>query len=589
MASITLHNLPDNPVTIELDSDQVTIGRSANNDIVLNHRSVSRNHAVLVTGTGGSYQVRDLGSKNGVLLNGLRIKERALLADGDRLRLGDRELVYSNPAELRPGTPGTADEANRVRPAAATRGAADLGTMMVPVEEILTTLGDTGGVDLSRSAEIWSEEAGDPESQSKRLSRLSAVINQTALALISNRPLPDILELVLDLVFDSLPVLRGSLMLLDTEDQAAAEDPTFREVISRRRGKTNGASQFSPSNTILQQVVSKRVALLTRDAMVDDRFDASQSVMTQGIRSAMCAPLWSHTRVIGVIYVDSLNPIHHFGREELELLTFIANLAALKIENSRLLEQYLEKQRIEEEMALAAVIQGQLLPAESPVLPGYEICGFNRQCHEVGGDYYDFMERAGGKLGISVGDVSGKGIGASLLMAGLHACLHVLNASGLDLTSIMGRLNEHFCEHSAQNKFVTFFNAELDAGENRLRFCNAGHNPPLLLRAAGGEVEQLSEGGPVLGVIEGAEYLMAVRDLAPGDLVLLYTDGVTETKTRDGEEFGIRRLADFLLSSYRSSPSGILESLVQELARFRGPEEPREDDMTLVLIKRSDS
>jgi sigma-B regulation protein RsbU (phosphoserine phosphatase) len=589
MASITIKNRQEEPLTIELNSERVSIGRSADNDIVLNHRSVSRNHAVLMAVSSGTYQVRDLGSKNGVLLNGSRIKERAMLADGDRLGLGDRELIFSLAGGTRSAAPGVAKGTPESLPPAAGGGVAELGTMMVPVEEILTTLGDTGGVALPRSEEVRPGTADDLSSQSKRLTRLSAVINQTALALISNRPLPDIFELVLDLVFDFLPVQRACLMLLGARDEAEDESPVFQEVISRRRGSTNGDSQFSPSNTILQQVIDQTVSLLTRDAMVDGRFDAAQSVMTQGIRSAMCVPLWSRTGVIGAVYVDSLNPLHRFGREELELLTFIANLAAVKIENSRLLEQSLEKQRLKEQMALAAVIQGQLLPAAAPVLPGYEICGFNRQCHEVGGDYFDYMERSGGKLGISVGDVSGKGIGASLLMAGLHACLHVLNAAGLDLSSIMGRLNEHFCEHSAQNKFVTFFNAELDPAGHRFHFCNAGHNPPLFLHKASGAVEQLSEGGPVLGVIPGADYQTAERGLEPGDLVLLYTDGVTETKDLDGEEFGSGRLAEFLLSVHGAEPPRILESLVQELTRFRGPDEPREDDMTLVLIRRCTS
>jgi sigma-B regulation protein RsbU (phosphoserine phosphatase) len=269
------------------------------------------------------------------------------------------------------------------------------------------------------------------------------------------------------------------------------------------------------------------------------------------------------------------------------LLTFIANLAAVKFENSGIIEQSMEKPRLEEERARAAVIQGRLLPANDPSLPGYEIHGFNRQCHEVGGDYFDFIQRPSGRLGISVGDVSGKGIGASLLMANLQACLHVLSAAGQDLTDIMGRLNEHFCQHSAQNKFVTFFNAEIDSARHQFHYCNAGHNPPLLLHAATGEVEPLSAGGPVLGVIPGAAYQETVTPLETGDLVLLYTDGITETANQNEEEFGSQRLADFLISVHRSEPSSILSALMEELVRFRGPDLPPGDDTTLVLIRRS--
>lgn len=561
MARLTYRNRLDDPVTIDLGKGRISLGRSPGNDIVLNHRSISRHHAELFSDETGRYQVLDLGSKNGVLLNGRRIGVRATLADGDRIKLGERELVYSAAAE--PASPP---------------GPGRTGTMMVPVEDILHTLGRGDGPPTSTA---------DSAAQSARLKRLSAVINRTALALISNRPLPELLELVLDLVFDALPVQRGCLMLLEAAGDAADEDPAFRDVISRRCDNGSGTDGFSPSRTILKEVIGRRVSILTLDALGDERFDAAQSVVTQGIRSAVCVPLWSRTEVIGVVYADSLNPLNHLGREELELLTFIANLAAVKIENARLLEQSLEKQRLEEELKLAAGIQGRLLPAGDPQLPGYEVHGYNRQCHDVGGDYFDFIERPGGRLGVSVGDVAGKGIGASLLMANLQACLHVLSAAGLDLTGIMGRLNEHFCRHSAKNKFITFFNAEIDAAEHRLRFSNAGHNPPLLLRAAGGEAQRLSDGGPVLGVIPGVAYTATEKTLEPGDLILLYTDGVTETVNPDGEEFGIERLSGFLASVRGLEPADLLDSLVEELARFRGPDATPGDDTTLVLIRRA--
>jgi len=562
MTKLTYRNRLDDPVTIELSEGRTSVGRSPGNDIVLNHRSISRHHAELLSTDAGSFQVLDLGSKNGVLVNGRRIQVRATLADGDRIKLGERELVYSAAA-----------------PPVAEPAPGRTGTMMVPVEDILHTLGRGDGPPAT---------AADSAAQSARLKRLSAVINRTALALISNRPLPELLELVLDLVFDALPVQRGCLMLLETPHSSEEADPVFKEVLSRRRDRGNGSDDFSPSRTILKEVIARRVAILTLDALVDERFDAAQSVVTQGIRSAVCVPLWSRTEVIGAVYADSLNPLNRLDREELELLTFIANLAAVKIENARLLEQSLEKQRLEEEMALAAGIQGRLLPAGDPRLPGYQVHGYNRQCNEVGGDYFDFIERPDGRMGVSVGDVAGKGIGASLLMANLQACLHVLSAAGLDLTEIMSRLNEHFCRHSAQNKFITFFNAEIDAAEHRLRFSNAGHNPPLLLRAAKDETERLSDGGPVLGVIPGIGYVATEKTLARGDLILLYTDGVTETTNEDGEEFGIDRLSAFLVAARDRNPPDLLDSLVAELARFRGPDVSPGDDTTLVLIRRSD-
>ena len=298
MATLTYKNRLEDQVTIELNNQRISIGRSSQNDVVLNHRSISRHHAELVADDSGRYQVLDLGSKNGVLLNGNRIGVRSALANGDRLILGEKELIFALAVSSPPVTVGEASAIARPVegfPEVDHGARTDMGTVVVPVEDILTTLGSPGGPALPRSAAAWSGTVDGPESRSKRLARLSTVINRTALALISNRPLPDIFELVLDLVFDSLPIQRGCLMLFDTRDVSSEKAPIVQEVISRRQKNTNGDAPFSPSQTILRQVVNQRVSLLTRDAMLDERFDAAQSVVTQGIRSAMCVPLWSRT------------------------------------------------------------------------------------------------------------------------------------------------------------------------------------------------------------------------------------------------------------------------------------------------------
>jgi serine phosphatase RsbU (regulator of sigma subunit) len=335
--------------------------------------------------------------------------------------------------------------------------------------------------------------------------------------------------------------------------------------------------------------MEERVSLLLPNVLEDARFKGEDSILASGIRSAMCAPLWftaageGRDSVIGLVYVDSLQHSHSFSEDDLRVLTALANVAAAKIENVRLLEESLEKRRMEEDMRMAAEIQTGLLPRGAPKIAGYDLAGCNRPCRTVGGDYYDFVAE-GGRLLLALGDVSGKGTGAALLMTVLRASVraHWMEPSLADAVS---RLNRTVCQNVPSSKYVTFFMAALDPPSGRLNYVNAGHNPPLLVRDDG-QVEHLQQGGMVLGLFEGVPYEDGTVEMRPGDTLLVYSDGVTETWNPEGDEFGEENLTRVAVRDRALDAEALQESILREIEGFEAGARAY-DDRTVVVLKRS--
>ena len=280
--------------------------------------------------------------------------------------------------------------------------------------------------------------------------------------------------------------------------------------------------------------------------------------------------------------MDSLQHSHSFGEDDLRVLTALANVAAAKIENVRLLEESLEKRRMEEDMRMAAEIQTGLLPRGAPDIPGYELNGINQPCRTVGGDYYDFATE-GGSVFIALGDVSGKGTGAALLMTVLRAAVrgHWMEDS---LADAVARINRTVCQNVPSNKFVTFFVARLDPASGRVTYVNAGHNPPLLVRKDG-EVELLTEGGIVLGLFEGLSYDAGSVEMRPGDTLLAYSDGVTETWSPEGDEFGEDKLTALVVERRDLDAQALQDAIFREIESFEAGAGAT-DDRTLVVLRR---
>ncbi len=282
---------------------------------------------------------------------------------------------------------------------------------------------------------------------------------------------------------------------------------------------------------------------------------------------------------------ESRRGVGPFRAADRRSLGLFANQAAIALENARLHLQALEKERLEREMSLASEIQKQILPKGSPELAGYEIAGWNRPAAQVGGDYYGFLDAGAGRFGLALGDVSGKGMPAALLVSTLHSALRLLAERDGVGTGFLERLNTHLAESSTANKFVTLFFAQLDPNTGALDYLNAGHNPALVLRRDGA-LDELGSGGVPLGLIRAARFASQRTDLLPGDLLCLYSDGITEATSIDDEEFGMGRLGE-ILTAYRHLPLPELIHTIDLAVSAFAKGHPQADDQTVVLVRRA--
>jgi serine phosphatase RsbU (regulator of sigma subunit) len=289
--------------------------------------------------------------------------------------------------------------------------------------------------------------------------------------------------------------------------------------------------------------------------------------------------------IFGIIYADS--PTHQatFTKEHLDILTTLASVASIRVENASLVEERINRERMERELELATEIQQRFQPSEPPDVAGYEMQGISFSCYEIGGDYYDFIERPNGKMLVALGDVSGKGTAAALLMSSLHAAVHAQAATDASLKQLVTNINEYLTENTPSNRFVTLFVGELDKATGEIEFINAGHNPPIVGRADG-TVEELSSGGFPLGLMDFAEYDSERLTLNSGDVLLIYSDGVSEANNLAEDEFGLDRLKEVLQKNISRSASGIRDKVESALSDFTGTA-PANDDITLVIIKRT--
>jgi sigma-B regulation protein RsbU (phosphoserine phosphatase) len=307
----------------------------------------------------------------------------------------------------------------------------------------------------------------------------------------------------------------------------------------------------------------------------------------QRLDAQLLLPLTGRDDLIGVMALGPKRSEEPYSKTDLQLLQSVADQTGLAIENSRLLsslaEEAARRERFNRELEIAREVQERLFPQSYPPIPGVDCAGHCRPAQGVGGDYYDFVALPEGRLGIAVGDVSGKGISAALLMASLRASLRGQTLGGpTDLAALMRNVNSLLYEASAANRYATFFYAQFDPRARTLAFVNAGHNPPVILR--GDEVLRLEPDGPVVGLLPQAQYGQSSLVLAPGDILLAYTDGISEAMTVGDEEWGEERMIA-AAQACRALPAGrIIDRIMAEADAFTAGA-PQHDDMTLVIVK----
>ncbi len=533
--------------TQPLPDERLTLGRSSANDLCYpDDAGLSRQHLVLER-SGRNWVVRDVGSKNGTMVNGFRITGPATLKKGDTISAGHLRIEFTG--EVAQGQQMVEFVEEDVQPTATTTVATSLEGLMGP---------EDGASDDAGKTRIFQ---GSPQTRA---------LIKAGLQLAKKESLEQLFQIVMDLSMDAVGAGRGVLMSL--------ENGTL--VMQAHRG-----DGFQISSAVRDRVLSEGASLLVRDAQIDKALRDRRSIVLQSVRSMMAVPLQTNDRVIGLIYVDTPNVVRQFTPEDLNLLTVMANVAATRIEHARLAEVERTEQLMAKELQQAAEIQRGLLPTAAPNVSGFDIAGQNYPCRTVGGDYYDFLTFPDGRVGMIVADVAGKGMPASLLMSSLQARVQVLFEEADDLAAKVAKLNRIVKSNCPGNRFITFFICVLDPSTGEVRYCNAGHNPPLLVRASG-EVESLPAGGLILGILPFASYDEGGCRLDPGDTVVLYSDGVTEAASSAGEEFGETKLAEVVRNNAALTAPALLQTVLTEVNTFTSGA-PAADDITLVIARRT--
>ncbi len=533
------------PGRVLLRKTPLTLGRSVDNDLAYPQDPWLSRYHLAFEQRERTWWIRDCESRNGTLLNSAGLKESQPIKAGDKIFAGHLTIdVREQPTEAqRPVISFTPkDEGD----------GSTTATFATSLDQVLGKAGERRPLEASVA------------------SRMVSALIRAGQELVTHQPLEQLFETILELSLSAVEAKRGVILTLDEGE------------LRVRASKGDG---FTISAAVREQVLRDKCSLLIGDALRHDALSKQESIVLQRVRSIMAAPLQSGDRVIGLIYVDNGSVLRPFSHDDLDLLTVMANVAAIRIENARLAEVEQAEKLMEADLAQASEIQRSLLPTEPPAYEGWELAGLNLPCRTVGGDYFDFIPYQDGRLAVVVGDVSGKGLPAALLMSSLQAKVQMLRESNPSPGNAVSTLNRSLTERCPLGKFITFFYALLDLPSGTVEYSNAGHNYPLLLRKDG-QVETLTGNGLVMGLFSGVHYEVKKTKLAVGDMLVLYSDGVTEATDSSDVEFGEKGLADFLAARRAIRCEDIVNQLVEHIRQWCGTASFA-DDFTVVLVRRT--
>ncbi len=382
-----------------------------------------------------------------------------------------------------------------------------------------------------------------------------------------------LLEQILDLVFQVVRYDAAGIYLVDKETQWINQ-----QAIRGYDPNRKDAVQLKVGRGLIGWVAKTGRPVIVPDVLRDDRYVNARD----GTRSEMVAPLRAGTEVIGAFNLESDEP-DAYEPEDLELLMTFASQAAVAIERTRLHAEVLETRRLEEELSIGQRIQRTFLPERDPKVPNFDIAGANYSSGLVGGDYYDYIRITDGHLGIVVADVSGKGIPAALIMAAFRASLIAEVRNNYAIRTVFAKVNKLLWESIEIDRFVTAIYGVLDIRERKYTYVNAGHNAGLLYRAASDSFETLDSTGPLLGTLETATFKERQVEIRSGDILCLYTDGITESMSPGKELFGEERLRDVVRARKGGTAAEIVRGIRETIGAFTGSEP--DDDLTLVVVR----
>jgi serine phosphatase RsbU (regulator of sigma subunit) len=518
---------------VPVDKAIFLIGRRTAADLQLVNADVSREHAEIAQ-DGARFLLRDRGSRYGTFVNGEQITERAL-EHGDRIRLGRTDAI-----------------------------------------ELVFMTEASSSTHISGLREIGSDAD---------LRQMAAILNGLR-ALGSGRVLEEVLTLVLDSAIDVTKAERGFVML-------ARPDRELEFKTARGKGKiTLPGISFTTSAKIPREVFQTGESRIVADLMEGDLKGQHDGTIAIGIRHVICVPLSVHpmaagpdqgiaARVIGVLYLDGRERTTILSQATKSSLEAFATQAALAIESARLYAEAAEKARIERDLLVAAQIQQALLPTGSFETSFVDLAASSVPCRTVGGDFFDYLDLGARGFGFGLGDVAGKGAPAALLAAAVQSNFIAQAPVSGDPADTLTRVNNALLRRAIEARFATMFHGVIDL-TGHLSYSNGGQEPPLVLRRDG--ISWLEAGGPVLGLLPGATYEFDSVTLAPGDLVVICSDGVTEARNAAGDEFGRERLIEAMSGCHGGKPDAVLERLF-EAVRVFSQGTPQGDDITGLVLR----
>ena len=533
---LTVHQPNLAPLKVDAHGPTITLGRATDCTIPIKDRYLSRKHAEIIFAS-GVWAVRDCGSVNGTLLNGAKLTAVTPLKPGDRIVLGDSEVIFE-------------------------------------AEEAITSQSQLIALDSNSHAKNLVVPLADAVADNT-LAR-TGVLASLAVEFIEDRPMSELFDFIIDRVFDLLHPSRVALALLGSDNLS------FKNVHLRRSDASDSLDLYI-SRTLLGEVIEERNVVSFVDTTQDDKLARAESIVAQNIRSAVCAPLMVGDAVLGVLYLDFLANRGAVTHEDVRLIAQIARLAAVKLETTRLREEAIAKAKLDEELRTAYVIQSKLLPAQLPVIDGYSFAGTNKPCRTVSGDYYDVVVRPDGRMYFIIADVSGKGITAALVMASVATAFNIFTRTDPTPADLVREMNATLAPKTAPTKFVTIVVGVLDPATGSIEFTNAGHVPPLIVRKDG--VTPMTTTDMVVGLFSHAKYRTQSVQLGQGDSMVLFTDGVTEAENEEEEQLGLNPVASLMQTLHGAPATSILEAIDTQVQSYCGTA-PSTDDVTMMALTR---
>jgi serine phosphatase RsbU (regulator of sigma subunit) len=572
---------------IHLHGERTVIGRHPHCQIVFDNVSVSRHHAQILE-SHGTFYLEDLRSRNGTYLNGELLEGRTQLSDGDQIRVcdivADFQLRNESSEPEPPEEFVLAQENESDAPIegliASDPPAASPGDVHVSAHYAPRETGRVDGFDELEfgddASSIVSQAGGRLPSDSFRSGldpdvKLKAVL-EISQSLRRELEVDAVLPKILAALFRIFPHAdQGFILLKDAQTQKLRVKATR----SRGGGKSD---EVAVSMTVVRQVLDSRAATRSRDVLSDPRFRTSTSLVQFQIHSMMCVPLIDVSGdAVGVIQINTLRRDFSFEDSDLDLLVSVAAQAELALENARLHEALVHQRDLERDLEFATQVQLGFLPKDRPKVPGYMFADYYEAALRVGGDYFDYISLPDGRLAIALGDVAGKGMPAALLMARLYSSARFQLFTAQTPADAMKGLNIDVAGSGLGHRFITLVLMVLHPSSGAMTIVNAGHLPPLL-RRANGDVDSVArkESGLPLGIVPDQSYQSVSLTLQPGESLLAFTDGITESMNRTGEIYA----RDRLQSCVSQTTGGIvsqIKALICDVETFGGGLHSRDD------------